>query len=1257
MQRLAGGLICVLLVLIVAGCLCGAEDVVLHGSCAYIDEHYGVATTTITARDLRAAGIDMGDEIEVTIGETVHILRLDYIDWEIPEGTSTAYVTWGELRFWQRGGDFASSYSVASGDPIVLRLTAKAKFPRTDPADRYWENIPIDVASLPAPIEPVETALAPLRVVGNQIVTEESSAVVLRGAAIEDPFWADFEDAPVLRRDLAMIKSWGGNVVHIPVHPEAWKMQGALPYLEDHLDTVIQWAGEVGLYAIISWKTHGNPETKRVSEEKYDPDMVLARQALATLACRYQRCPWVLYSVFNEANSFMRWDRFEVCMTALVDAVRSESPNALVLVPGVDIAADLSDIPSRPVPRDNIVYATDVYPWVWDRTPFREDAISLLDAGYPLLIFEWGFDVREDEDRFPYCCQYATVDGFAGPLLSFCTENGISWTAWVWSNDWCPHMFYDYERLELTPFGKLVRDTLGGGVAEVPSTHAFPVLHIEPEQAQADGCAIVDRLAGDVGADGATIFEAKAAGEWTFSHWKGPVDLPLSPIASVDLGVSQDVTAIFTGPPADIVDPYRVNGTDILFDEAHEERNTLSPERAAQLNPEHPEYQLFGRLAKDISVEYQLDRGVEDLSRELLEDYRVLVISAPRQAFTEAEVREIEAFVRGGGGLLVLGDSHLGPETNELVEPFGITFLAQDVISSSSGEWKPQNAPADFIAPDHAVTQGVAAFLTNCGTAIDSYGNASVLLRSGADSWHDTANEGVNDPGERAGPFVFGVAVEHGEGRVVALSDNNFLDDAWDALDGNKTLLMNAIKWLARRSDLFVIDDFEDGDRINSVQGEWRDSAPEASISVAFGGDSHGSYLQMEAPDDAKVGIYSSLSGIDASEFEGLYVRVFASADVDMSLKLDSADNEWPSGYRVTGYWSRLDMTEDPITLRIPFSEFVVGEYMRDQCSGCEVGQDPTRLQAISILISNGPGVLRIYEVGFYRAVDGQLDDVGVKQSSHPMATPGVDGYAVILEVDEYPEGFSDLHVEYINRDRIVDALVSLGWSEDDMYTALDDDVTADALANAMDWLLERATEEDLVFVYVAAHYSYLKQVAEFDRVFPPLWGLIPTDRKVLVVDACKAGELTASAMYGTFMPPEDLEISAVSPSPGVSISACAHDEFAVWGTVEDDLSIVGGFMTYYLQEALSDVSLDADNDTYVSVEEAFAGLYPRTRAYYRETAPVALEDPDLPEAVRQDILADIESDGFPHPGMIDAFPGELILDLRYYWEAFEDGA
>ncbi|MBN1859741.1 caspase family protein [Candidatus Bipolaricaulota bacterium] len=724
---------------------------------------------------------------------------------------------------------------------------------------------------------------------------------------------------------------------------------------------------------------------------------------------------------------------------------------------------------------------------------------------------------------------------------------------------------------------------------------------------------------------------------------------------AVEAGNAEAQDSVSTGAAA----PYRVHGTAILFDEAHQERNTLLPERAEQLNPERPDNHLFKRLAEDLSVELQLDRGVTELSRDLLVGYRVLVISAPKQAFTEAEIREVEAFVRGGGGLLVLGDSHIGPEISELTEPFDITFLSQDVISSASGGRKPQNVPAGFFARDHAVTQGVVDFSTDWGTAIDSYGDATVLLRTDADSWHDTANEGVRDPGESGGPFVLGVALEYGSGRVVALSDNNFLDHAWDTLSGNKTLLMNAIEWLSEGSRRLVIDDFEDGDMTTAIGLEWG--------GFAWGGGSLGSPMRIERSQDGAsllldmagevgIGAHSRLGEIDCSAYDGVYVILSVPTTMEIGLNLLSTDDEWPSGERDTYSSQVVGAAGALATLRIPFTNFVVEPSKRNACPECEIDLDPSRIFHIGIEAFESSGELRIHEVGFYRE-DATIADTSDESVERPsQATPGVDGYAVILEVNDYPEEFTDLTVDYMNRDRIVDALASCGWSEENMYIALDDEVAANAVANAMDWLLERATEEDLVFVYVAAHYSYLKQVVEFDRIFPPLWRLVSTDRKVLVVDACKAGELTVGAMHGTFVASEDFDISEVSPSPGLSISACAHDEVAMWGTVEEGLPIVGGLMTYYLHEALLDRSLDTNGDTYVSVEEAFVGLYPRTRAYYRETAPRALEDPDLPEAVRQQILNDLDVDGFPHPEMIDAFPGELILDLRYYGEAAEDG-
>ena len=517
----------------------------------------GSVTTSITASDLRAAGIALGDEIRVDLGSQVLVMPLDYVDRQIAGTEQFAYLLWGDLHLQQWAGGFATTYGIAPGTAIGVSLSRADAYP--DPmedVDPYWEAFTIDEAAFPEPVTPAAGGALSLAVVKSDLVNADGDVVALRGAAVEDPYWAFYQGTPVvLRRDLVMIKQWGGNVVHIPVHPSAWETCGGLEYVEEYLDSVIQWAGELGLYAIISWKAHGNPETGVVNEPIYNPDMVLARQALACMAARYQNCPWVLYSVFNECTSQMRWPRFAVCMTALVDAVRDQSSQAVILVPGINVAADLTPIPDNPIPRDNIVYAADVYLWVWEKTPFADDARSLVAAGYPLLVFEWGFDTPEDEAAFPGTCQPATSEEFGEPLLTLCDELGISWTAWVWSDEWCPHMFYDSTRLSRTAFGDLVHDWLSASKRQSDVSFQSPLITVEPPSAASAGCSAVDLLASNHGGIPSTVIEATPVAGWRFDHWEGSVDLPDSALASVELGDEVKVTAVFQSLATDPQSP------------------------------------------------------------------------------------------------------------------------------------------------------------------------------------------------------------------------------------------------------------------------------------------------------------------------------------------------------------------------------------------------------------------------------------------------------------------------------------------------------------------------------------------------------------------------------------------------------------------------------------------------------------------------------------------------------------------------------
>src|SRR5215212_477153 len=109
----------------------------------------------------------------------------------------------------------------------------------------------------------------------------------------------------------------------------------------------------------------------------------------------------------------------------------------------------------------------------------------------------------------------------------------------------------------------------------------------------------------------------------------------------------------------------------VLFDEAHGEAWTIQPEVAAAIQPSHPEDASYARAAdalraRDFAVGAHT---AGPLDAAALADVDVLVVAHPSEArweavvpggspvFGDAELDAIEAFVRRGGGLVLLAET------------------------------------------------------------------------------------------------------------------------------------------------------------------------------------------------------------------------------------------------------------------------------------------------------------------------------------------------------------------------------------------------------------------------------------------------------------------------------------------------------------------------------------------------------------------------------------------------------------------------
>jgi hypothetical protein len=121
----------------------------------------------------------------------------------------------------------------------------------------------------------------------------------------------------------------------------------------------------------------------------------------------------------------------------LTSAIRSENPDSLVFIPGINWGYDLRGMPMN---LENVVYSSHVYSNKGTKWP---DAFGDLSQTFPVFVGEFGGDDTQ-----------ADLD-FGRRLGNYMQQLGIGWTAWSWYDE--PLLV---SRYTATQFGGLVRQQL-----------------------------------------------------------------------------------------------------------------------------------------------------------------------------------------------------------------------------------------------------------------------------------------------------------------------------------------------------------------------------------------------------------------------------------------------------------------------------------------------------------------------------------------------------------------------------------------------------------------------------------------------------------------------------------------------------------------------------------------------------------------------------------------------------------------------------
>jgi hypothetical protein len=194
-----------------------------------------------------------------------------------------------------------------------------------------------------------------------------------------------------------------------------------------------------------------------------------------------------------------------------------------------------------------------------------------------------------------------------------------------------------------------------------------------------------------------------------------------------------------------------------------------------------------------------------------------------------------------------------------------------------------------------------------------------------------------------------------------------------------------------------------------------------------------------------------------------------------------------------------------------------------------------------------------------------------------------------------------------------------------------------ETLQGDLDWLEENADEDDVIFLYVAAHGRYLKDVVLWGEFFAGEWEQILSHRKLLVIDSCQAANYTGAVTD--------------DPAPHLSVAAVAGDEYGWSGLEEEGLPIIGGVFTHYFAAAFDDPDADADGDGIVSVQEAALVAEGQQRTYMHD---VVFAVPEFAESYHDIGVFPDQDPNFPHVVVDDTIGEPLYLMLDAYSSASE---
>jgi endoglucanase len=248
-----------------------------------------------------------------------------------------------------------------------------------------------------------------LKVRGGKLVNRSGQSVQLRGMSL---YWSQWGHAFWNEHTVSnLVHKWGCTVIRCPIgyHDIAHGYVADLDAELNKLYRVVDAAVKEDVYVIVD--CHDHDVRNHTVEATYLFDIV---------STKYRGVPNVIYEVVNEPLD-MVWADIKFYATSMLNLIRFNSPESLVLVGTPAHCSDLYEVILDPIQKQDVMYTYHFY-----AASHKEDQMAVLEdaaiRGIPLFVSECGVSEFTGDGVL----DYASFDNW----LDLLDKKGISWLGW-----------------------------------------------------------------------------------------------------------------------------------------------------------------------------------------------------------------------------------------------------------------------------------------------------------------------------------------------------------------------------------------------------------------------------------------------------------------------------------------------------------------------------------------------------------------------------------------------------------------------------------------------------------------------------------------------------------------------------------------------------------------------------------------------------------------------------------------------------------